>query len=80
MKSNITINSDIYKNQIIVMAETWETILGQFVAEVDENELVSACRQMCGMADCICGGYRGYGFDDLGREYVIIVSGILNHH
>jgi len=75
MKTTITISNDIHRNETTVVAETWETTLGEMMAEVGEKELAKACRELCGMKDCTCGGYRGLGVDAEGKEYKIIVAG-----
>jgi len=74
MTTTITISNDIHNNEATVVAETWETALGEMMATLQEKELARTCRKLCGMSDCTCGGYRGLGVDAAGEEYKIIVD------
>ena len=74
METTITVSNSIHNTEITMVAETWETTLGEMMAEVSVKELEKACRKLCGMKDCTCGGLRGRGIDENGKEYTITIK------
>jgi hypothetical protein len=67
----LKLTNGIHNTETIVSAETWETKLGKKMATVSQSELKKAARVLCGMNDCLCGGWRGKAVDENDIEYTV---------
>jgi len=67
----LKLTNDFHNTQTTVLAETWETKLGEKMATVDRHNLTMAERKLCGMKECTCGGWRGLAIDENDAEYTV---------